>query len=279
MQRQQVGSKTLFKSYKNLTTFIEGYGKQHQAQYLVPLRLFIAIGWLRAAMEKLFDGHWRDGSKLQSFFDAQIAANHVPFPAYQGLMEGFFSQQVVLMSWLVAVGQLLAGIAIFTGTLTTAALVGAMFLNVNFMLAGRVNPSAFYLMMELVLLQSKAGNLWGLDPWLSTKSRLLPTYPGYIKLLYHSKQFLQSRQGFILQVALYGGLCLAFVPFISSIQPISCLQILGIATKIYSPGQCINLENFIDDPAMCLSLLCAFALLSTILRAVGRMKTQQSVST
>ena len=275
---EQPINKTLFQSYKNLTTFIEGYGKQNQAQYLVPLRLFIGLGWLRAAMEKLLDSHWRDGSKLLGFFETQIANDHVPFPAYQSLMEGFFSQQVVLMSWLVALGQLCAGIAIFTGTLTTAALLGAMFLNVNFMLAGRVNPSAFYLMMELVLLQSKAGNLWGLDSWLSNKARLFTTYPSYVKFQFYYKQFLQSKRGFILQVALYGGLCLAFVPFISSIQPVSCLQMLRIATEFSGAGQCINLENFIDDPAMFLSLVCAFALLSTILRAVGRMKVQQSTS-
>lgn len=269
---QQPINKTLFQSYKNLTTFVEGYGKQHQAQYLVPLRLFIGLGWIRAAMEKLLDSHWRDGSKLLSFFETQIANNHVPFPNYQLLMETLFSQHVLLMSWLVALGQLFAGIAIFTGTLTTAALLGAIFLNVNFMLAGRVNPSAFYLMMEIVLLQSKAGNLWGLDPWLSTKARLLATYPSYIKAQYYYKQFLQSKRGFILQIGLYGGLCLAFVPFMTSIHPMSCFQLLGINTTFPTGEQCVNLENFIDDPAMFLSLLCAFALLSTILRTFERVK-------
>lgn len=270
---QQPINKTLFQSYKNLTTFVEGYGKQHQAQYLVPLRLFIGLGWIRAAIEKLLDSHWRDGSKLLSFFETQIANNHVPFPSYQLLMETIFSQHVLLMSWLVALGQLFAGIAIFTGTLTTAALLGAIFLNINFMLAGRVNPSAFYLMMEIVLLQSKAGNLWGLDPWLSTKARLLAIYPRYIKAQYYYKQFSQSKRGFILQIGLYGGLCLAFVPFMTSIHPMSCLQLIGINNTFPTGEQCVNLENFIDDPAMFLSLLCAFALLSTILRAFERLKT------
>lgn len=272
-------NKTLYRSYKNLTTFIEGHGKQHQAQYLLPLRLFVGLGWLRAALEKLLDSHWRDGSKLQAFFETQIAANHVPFPAYQALMEGLFSQHLVLMSWLVALGQLAAGLAIFTGTVTTAAILGAIFLNINFMLAGRVNPSAFYLMMELVLLQSKAGQLWGLDAVLSTKARLLPVYPSYIKASYYSKQFLQSKRGLILQTALYGGLCFAFVPFIRSIQPIACLQLLGLfnRTSEASLQKCLDLEGFVDDPAMFLSLICAFALLSTLLRAFGRYKKNQSV--
>lgn len=270
---QHTNNKTLWQSYKNLTTFIEGYGKQHQAQYLVPLRLFIGLGWLRAAFEKLFDSHWRDGSKLLSFFDTQIMGNHIPFGAYQALIEGVFSQHAVIMGWLVAVGQLLVGLAILTGTLTSAALLAAMFLNINFMLAGRVNPSAFYLIIELVLLQSKAGQLWGIDQWLSRRFRILPVYPRYIKTRYHIKQKLQSKYGLIGQIGLFGGLCLAFVPFISSIQPISCLQYLGLIDRVSSPQLCVNLENFIDDPAIFLSLLCAFALLSTILRTVERSKT------
>ena len=60
------------------------------------------------------------------------------------------------------------------------------------MLSGRVNPSAFYLMMELVLLQSKAGQLWALDAWLTLKVRLLDFYPQYIKMSYYIKRFLQS---------------------------------------------------------------------------------------
>lgn len=267
---QSLKNRTLFQSYKNLTTFIEGHGKQHQAQYLVPLRLFIALGWLRASIEKLVDSKWRDGTKLLSFFETQISEGHVPFPAYQGLMEGIFSQHVVFMSWLVALGQLFGGIAIFAGAFTTAALLGVIFLNINFMLAGRVNPSAFYLMMELVLLQSKAGLLWGLDAWLSTRYRLLPIYPTLIKIQFYSKHFLQSKRGFILQVALYGGMCLAFVPFIKSIHPVGCLQSLGLTTSSLAMDKCLDLTTFVDDPAMFLSLLCGFALLSTILRVLGR---------
>jgi len=272
MQSVKNNTNTLFQSYKNLTTFIEGYGKQHQAQYLLPLRLFIALGWLRAGIEKLLDSHWRDGSKLLAFFELQISGEHVPFPAYQGLMEGVFSQHVVFMSWLVALGQLFAGVAIFAGAFTTAALLGALFLNINFMLAGRVNPSAFYIMMELVLLQSKAGQLWGLDTWLSQKTRLLPIYPTLIKIQFYGKKFLQSKRGFILQVSTYGGICLAFAPFIQSIHLQSCLNTFGLVSQTSDLDQCLDLSKFVDDPAMFLSLIFGFALLSTILRMLGRSK-------
>ncbi len=275
--QQQASDNTIWRSYKNLTTFIEGYGKKHQAQYLVPLRLFIGLGWIRAAIEKLIDPHWHDGSKLLAFFDAQIMGGYVVFPAYQSLMEGVFTQQVVFMSWLVAVGQLLVGIGILTGTLTSVALIAAIFLNMNFMFAGRVNPSAFYLIIQMVLLQSKAGQFWGLDPWLSRRSRLLPIYPSYLRFSYNLKKRLNSKYGFIAQVALFGGACVAFVPFIKSINLSSCLAYLGLAAQSLTLGQpapCVDLAHFIDDPAIFLSMLCAFTLLSTILRVFDRSKVQ-----
>ena len=171
------------------------------------------------------------------------------------LIEGIFSQHIIGLSWLVAIGQFAAGLAIFTGTLTSAALISAVFLNINFMLAGRVNPSAFYLMMELVLLQSKAGQLWGLDAWLKLKVRLLAFYPRYIKTSYYTKHFLQSKHGVMTQIALYGGVSLAFVPFMTSIGFISCLQVIGLFKDIFSFLPCVNLEGFVEDPAMFLSLL------------------------
>lgn len=270
---RQAPNNTLWQSYKNLTTFVEGYGKKHQAQYLVPLRLFIGLGWIRAGLEKLFDNQWLDGYKLLAFFEAQIVGNQIPFPAYQTMIEGVFSQHTIFMSWLIAIGELLVGIAIFTGTLTSTALLTAMFLNMNFMLAGSVNPSAFYLIIEMVLLQSRAGQFWGLDWWFSQKFRLLSIYPSYVRFRYNIKKMLKSRYSVMAQVALCGGACLAFVPFIRTVQPVSCLQNIGFFLQQTRIGQCVDIAGSIHDSAIFLSMLCGFTALSTILRVFERSKT------
>ena len=74
------------------------------------------------------------------------------------------------------------------------------------------------------------------------------------------------------QITLYGGVSLAFVPFVTSIGFIGCLQVIGLFKDVTSLLPCINLENFIEDPTMFLSLLAAFALLSTLIHASSRLK-------
>ena len=41
---------------------------QREGVYLLPLRLFIGIGWLRAGLEKLADSSWHTGLALSEFF-------------------------------------------------------------------------------------------------------------------------------------------------------------------------------------------------------------------
>ena len=56
------------------------------------------------------------------------------------------------VSWLVIVVQLAIGSCLVLGRFPRRALWAGVALNVCFTMAGRVNPSAFYLMMELALL-------------------------------------------------------------------------------------------------------------------------------
>ncbi|MBC8077513.1 MAG: hypothetical protein H7Y32_15675 [Chloroflexales bacterium] len=137
---------------------------RREAAVLVPLRGFIGLGWLRAAMEKVVDPGWADGSSLTTFLLQQEA--HAAFPAYQALMTNAFLPHTMLLSWIILIGQLLAGAAIVAGFLTRAALIGALFMNINFLLAGVPNPSAFYLVIQGALLMANTGMILGVDGWL-----------------------------------------------------------------------------------------------------------------
>jgi hypothetical protein len=77
----------------------------------------------------------------------------------------------MLLSWIIILGQMLAGIAILSGTWTSAALLGGLFMNLNFLLAGSPSPSAFYLVIQAVLLLSNSGMVLGGDWWLARYTR------------------------------------------------------------------------------------------------------------
>lgn len=141
--------------------------------FLLPLRLFIGLGWMRAGMEKLIDPSWTSGTKLTLFLQGQIDANAVYFPFYETLITQLFVPNALSLSWIILIGQLLAGVAILFGTFTNAALLGGLFMNLNFVLAGAVNPSAFYIIIQSALLASNSGATLGGDAFLS---RYIPSF-------------------------------------------------------------------------------------------------------
>lgn len=143
--------------------------------FLLPLRLFIGLGWLRAGVEKLIDPAWRSGEALQRFLQTQVAAGAVHFSFFERLIQELFAPQAWLLAWIITIGELLAGVAILTGTLTAAALLGGLFMNLNFVLAGVVNPSAFYIVIQGTLLSADAGSTLGGDAVLARLRRHRPT--------------------------------------------------------------------------------------------------------
>jgi hypothetical protein len=119
------------------------------AALLVPLQLFLAAGWFRAGVEKVIDQDWWLGTSLLAFLDEQRAdmlpyfipfAGHVVEPWAAGI------------AWLVAGMQLAIGVCLVLNRHVKAALWAGILLNICFTMAGRVNPSAFYLVMEVTLL-------------------------------------------------------------------------------------------------------------------------------
>jgi thiosulfate dehydrogenase [quinone] large subunit len=118
---------------------------------LLPLRLFLAAGWLRASAEKLIDPAWWHGTTLRHFLETQ---QHDALPFFRPVMRSVLMPMATQVAVVVAVGQLLIGVAIAIGRPLRLALWCGVILNVVFVLCGKVNPSAFYLVMEAALLYS-----------------------------------------------------------------------------------------------------------------------------
>lgn len=133
---------------------------------LLPLRLFLAAGWLRAAAEKLIDPQWWNGNKLRSFLTTQHDA---ALPFFRPIMQNVITPGAQTVAIVLVLTQLAAGIAIAIGKPLRLALRWVVFMNVVFVVAGRVNPSAFYLVMEIVLLFAIADGTIGVRPSLPSQ--------------------------------------------------------------------------------------------------------------
>src|SRR5262245_680925 len=82
--------------------------------YLVPLRMFIGLGWLRAFAEKATEPGWRDGTSLSSYLNDRVLGGDIPLPPYRALVTGVFLPHATVLGWIVMIGQVLAGLAILT---------------------------------------------------------------------------------------------------------------------------------------------------------------------
>lgn len=136
---------------------------QRPAAFMFPLRLFISIGWLRSVAEKLGDSAWTRGRAVGDFLDVQAASGAIVFPGYEWLAEHVLGPAGGWVGWLVILLQLGVGLAILTGWYTNLALLVGVVMNINFMLAGAVNPSAFYIVIQAALFAAGAGAVIGVD--------------------------------------------------------------------------------------------------------------------
>ena len=116
--------------------------------------LFIASGWLRAGAEKLVDPQWWTGATLEQFLVDHAGAE---LALYSPFTDSVVAPAAVAVAWFVAAVQVLVGISLLVGWSPRVALVAGMALNVQFVLAGAVNPSAFYLVIQGALL------VWSID--------------------------------------------------------------------------------------------------------------------
>jgi thiosulfate dehydrogenase [quinone] large subunit len=125
---------------------------------LVPIRVFLAAGWLRAGIEKLIDPQWWNGEHLRTFLTVHHPTAVRPF---QPIIDHAIQPYAAWIAIGVMASELACGVAIAIGRPIRAALRWAVMLNVTFVLCGQVNPSAFYLVMEMVLLVAIADGTIG----------------------------------------------------------------------------------------------------------------------
>jgi thiosulfate dehydrogenase [quinone] large subunit len=138
------------------------------------VRLYVGYEWLIAGWAKMQNPAWfggSAGSALTGFLKGALAKSAGDHPDVQGWYASFL-QNVVLPNasvWsnVVAVGEVLVGVALILGIFTGIAAFFGSFMNFNYLLAGTVstNPLLLLLAIFLILAWKTAGWL-GLDRWL-----------------------------------------------------------------------------------------------------------------
>lgn len=112
--------------------------------WVLLVELFIGFGWLRAAVEKVIDPLWWDGSTISWFITVHTGDTldwYRPVLDLVGPGRVFVALVVITLQFAVA-ASLLSGRYVGWG------LSVGIFMNLNFLAGGAVNPSVFYLLCQ-----------------------------------------------------------------------------------------------------------------------------------
>lgn len=131
------------------------------AWVLLP-QLFLAGGWLRVGVANGITDGWWSGEALRRFLEVDTSqAVRIYEPFLSHVVEPF----AVVVAAILRVAELAIATLLALNRRVLSALLVATFLNVHFMLAGAVNPSAFYLVIAMVIA------VWWLDKGASAATR------------------------------------------------------------------------------------------------------------
>lgn len=150
-------------------------------------RLYLGWQWLDAGRHKITNDAWMDdGTALQGFWRRAVEIPEQGQPAITYGWYRDFLQFMLDREWytgfalVIAIGEVVLGIALIVGAFTGIAAFFGAFLNFNFMLAGTAstNPLLFLMALGLILAWKIAGYI-GLDAYILPRVGT-PWKPGFV---------------------------------------------------------------------------------------------------
>ena len=150
------------------------------ALWLALLRILTGWIFIHAGWEKLSEPGFVAGmGKTLGYF-----ASKNPYPWMQGLLQGAAIPNAAFFGVLISWGELLVGLSLFFGVLSQVGLVGALAMNLTFLLAAgwtsasTATANEMMLFAEIVMLLGFAGKVLSVDQVLYRRfPRLLPWWP------------------------------------------------------------------------------------------------------
>ncbi|MBX5436424.1 MAG: DoxX family membrane protein [Alicyclobacillaceae bacterium] len=141
---------------------------------LAVVRIWVGVQWTEAAVEKVGSPVWtgaQAGVAVSRFLQHALALTGGPHPSVQGWY-GAFIRDVALphakvFSYLVSYGELLVGIGLVLGCLTTAAAVAGAVMNLCYLLAGTTSTNPILLVLEMIIAFAGFNAAYvGMDHWV-----------------------------------------------------------------------------------------------------------------
>ncbi|MBM3941479.1 MAG: DoxX family membrane protein [SAR202 cluster bacterium] len=139
------------------------------------VRVYLGYEWIQAGWHKVTDPRWMaTGEAVKGFWTRAVAVPDAParppitYDWYRGFIEALLEGgHYVWFAKLVAVSEVVIGVALVAGALVGISAFAGAFMNWNFMMAGTAstNPVMFAISMLLIMAWKTAG-WWGLDRWL-----------------------------------------------------------------------------------------------------------------
>lgn len=132
------------------------------------LRLYIGFEWLMDGFEKLTKGFDAKGFVMGAIKNPVMAPTGQPaYGWYGSFLKSFVLPHISFFNFCVSWGELLVGLGLFFGTLTTAAAFFGMLMNFAYVLAGTVSVNPTFIIIEFLILAAgyNAGKI-GLDRWV-----------------------------------------------------------------------------------------------------------------
>lgn len=147
------------------------------AWFWLVVRLYVGYEWLIAGWAKVQSPVWvgdKAGVAVSGFLNGALQKTSGAHPDVQGWYAWFIQTiglpNAEVLSYIVAYGEVLVGVALILGLFTGIAAFFGSFMNLNFLLSGAVslNPVLFILQLFLILAWRVAG--WvGLDRYVLPK--------------------------------------------------------------------------------------------------------------
>lgn len=138
------------------------------------IRLYIGYEWLVAGWAKVTNPVWMGptaGPALQGFLMGSIKKTAGAHPDVSGwyaeFLKSFVLPNVTVFSNMVALGELLVGIALILGIFTGIAAFFGAFMNMNYLFAGTISTNPFMFLLQLFLIIGwRVAGFYGLDRYI-----------------------------------------------------------------------------------------------------------------
>jgi len=152
------------------------------AGMLTILRIYVGWLWLTAGWGKITGG-FDAGGYLKNAVANPVAdkTGALVYPTFTAFIEKFALPNIKMINFLVPWGELLIGLGLIVGCLTTAAMFFGLLMNFMFLFAGTVSTNPWMILLGFIILAAgyNAGK-FGCDYYVIPYLRKLTRKTGYL---------------------------------------------------------------------------------------------------